>query len=233
MVHRTEANPHPRFDDRRGASAGIEHPQRRAADELPSARTFDRVDSRLFSGHADASRRDLLARFLQSRSSQRLVHSAQVREARREAEHVAVAVRSRVSADDLVLRQSGVRRDVRHVRPEFAAVTYGDDDARCALRRGSPLAPGHFLQHVQEPFRVDRIRIEIHRNGAVCRDEFPDAGEPASRKTFFQRLHPAVDRHVDRVPELHDDTCVTGVEQPRVYSFGHMFRLLCRSLHSS
>lgn len=32
-----------------------------------------------------------------------------------------------------------------------------------------PSPPGHFVQHFQETFRFDRVRIEIHRNGTIRR----------------------------------------------------------------
>ena len=67
--HRHEADPVASLDQRRARPSGVEHPPRRAADEPPTTRALDGIDTGLPAGDADAAGRHRRSRRLRASAS--------------------------------------------------------------------------------------------------------------------------------------------------------------------
>src|SRR5262245_20945293 len=74
--------------------------ERRAADDLPAAWSFQGIDAGLLAGDPHRTCRDLEARRTSPRSRNPGRHSTEIRKAGSEANHVDEVVRSSVNADD-------------------------------------------------------------------------------------------------------------------------------------
>src|SRR5262249_12329600 len=91
----------------------------RLTDDVPSARTFDRIYSSVFAANSDRAGSDLRARDGQPRHVEAGIKLAQLRKTRRESEHVHVVNWRRMKLADL--RDAHLFR-FRHARQIFAII---------------------------------------------------------------------------------------------------------------
>ena len=114
---------------------GREQLERRAPENVPSARRLDRIDCTLFARNGDTACRNFGAGCRSSWRLESRIETAEVGRSGRKAKHVHLVRRSSVELDDLLRRQPALSGDVVKIGPELAAVTNRHfDRARSGVR---------------------------------------------------------------------------------------------------
>lgn len=104
----------------------IEHFQRRSADYLPAARCAYRVTACLLTGNADAARRYFQPGHIAARRGYALIHAAQIRKARTEANHIYKIFRRCMDLYYLIDGKMIILGHEFDIRSVFSAVAYGN-----------------------------------------------------------------------------------------------------------
>ena len=103
--------------------------QRRAADDLPSSRRDQRVDSGLVGCDTHGALFQALSGVFKSGRTDGLIHSAKIYKSRHESKHIDQVVHCAVSSYDLLFRDSRVLRHKRQIRAEFSSVAHWDHNS--------------------------------------------------------------------------------------------------------
>ena len=187
-----------------GVAIGIEHPQRRSSDQLPSSGRVHRIDSGLTACNPNASAGDRRPRSRQPGRVQDLRQPTEIDEARRESEEVHKISWRRMQSNNLFHRNTGVLRDIGQIGTKLGVVTdrNGDDLAVLARPQSRSCRP------VAQPSPlVRRGSIAVDRNQSAA-TRIPDAdcgcadhAGPGTHETTQSPAHAARARsHFRRQP---------------------------------
>jgi hypothetical protein len=196
----------------------VEHPKRRAADEVPTAGTLEWIDSSPVHGDGDRGARHSHAWFRASRQYQRRIETHDVGEARHETQVVDRKLRLEVACDDLLNRFASAFCDFLEVGRKVRIVVAAGNGhiAARAFRHKSMLDHGfdgglecrpcrdkRIVRHHQRPHGGNRF----HQAGKLARGlRAADCG--------VQRDHPAVDVGRDLVGEFDGEGGVAAGQVP-------------------
>ena len=183
---------------------GSKQCQRRAADQLPTAGSFQRVYAGLFAGDADRSGRHFQSRRIAAGRGDPRRHASEIRKTWSETKHVHQIFSAGMDGDDLFRRKAV--DESQHV-PD-------PDQTRRRNRRGYrqsaidprslPYSRPRRLQAVRNVVKRDDNRVVVHRQRCKRRHVFGHSPQRMSLEPIGQRADAAKRVAIDLVAKLDE-----------------------------
>jgi hypothetical protein len=228
----TGSNAHPvaGLEQEHRIAARHEAAHRRAPEKMPAARRLDRSDQRLHPADRDRAGRRLEAGNFSPGGRDGRVETAEIREARQEADHVDAVDRRRVAGNDFGRGEPVPRRHILKVDAVFAAID--DRDApEPAFDRIVWQVMREAEQSVAELRAARHGRVVMDEQRAVGRNGLHHARQICRARIQCEDLR--VEPRINRIAELDRKRGVAAGENAGCHGHGHRCAPLRPSTHSA